>query len=397
MRKTVFLHIGYFKTGTSSIQRYFDRYRNALLEHGLLYPENGVHTATISHAFLPLKRLDEIGEKMEQWFKNSLMKMEEPPTASQIWRKAVKEIEASKASRIVISSEEFVRYASNEKTKTLIREVRDHLAPYDVRIICYIRRQDDYLESMYNQLVKMGNRVPEACSLSFLESLEQIHWNYLATLEAWEEVFGRERMIVRIFERDTLVGNDAIKDFLYIIFGDGAVNVDNYPFKHRNVSISNRLIELKRVCNHHLSGVYESRYKSDERMKKVLRKVEAIHNSRSDGKRHRLLSFEDRMLIVKRSEEMNREISRRYLSGKWPLFTEIGEEEEDVPIAGEPGIEETLLLLLGMVTEQYLRETAQNENMASSADLLRRIEEIKRSRSWRITAPLRKLSERFFK
>jgi len=393
MKKTVFLHIGYYKTGTSSIQNYCDTHRKELLAQGILYLETStVFIPNGSHSFLALRRFEEIGEGTSQWFRIAFPKLEKVPTAAQLWRQAKREIDTSPASRIVISSEAFVKYASNKKKKALIREVKEHLAPYDVSIVCYLRRQDDYLESWHNQLVKMGMPVPESCSFDSLEGVKLIHKNFLETLDAWEEVFGRERMIVRIYDRDALIGKDIVSDFLHVVSGGGDAVTQSSVRK--NVGLATRLVELKRRCNHYLVGKDERRRMGNARLKEVLKTVEKIQSSLSDNRAYRLLTPDERRRIMKRNEEINREISNRYFSGRWPLFPDIKKEDERTAVAGEPEQIDTLLTVLGMVTKRYLKVCTASGDGRRTGELLQRIERIERSRSWRITAPLRWLSKR---
>ena len=396
MNKRVYLHIGYYKTGTSSIQHYCDSHKKKLLSHGILYPATGLLAPNGTHGLLSLKRLEEIGEDAPQWFRIKIGKIKHVDTAESIWKRAVREIDASPADRIVISSEAFVKYAANDKTKALIREVCEYLASYDVRIICYIRRQDDYLESWYNQIVKAGHPVPYGCSLKTLEGLGPMQQNFLKTLDAWEEVFGRERMIVRIYDRGMLVGNDVVCDFLHLLsikedFGEdgpcGGIQ--------KNVGLSKRLIEIKRRYNYFVDRSGERPRDGSIRINEVLRAVETVQAAWAEEKGPRLLTTEDRRLVLERNEGINREISNRYFNGKWPLFTEIGDDEATVSVAGEPGMKEMLLVLLGMVTKRYLWGHAAVGDMRSLEELLRRIEEIEHSRSWRVTAPLRKASAFF--
>lgn len=389
MKKKIYLHIGYYKTGTSSIQHYCDKHRKQLLARGILYLETS--TAFIpnrSHSFLALRRFEEIGEDTSQWFRIAFPKLEKVPTAAQLWRKAKREIDTSPASRIVISSEAFVKYASNKKKKALIREVKEHLAPYDVSIVCYLRRQDDYLESWYNQLVKMGMPVPESCSLDSLGGVKLIHKNFLKTLDAWDEVFGRERMIVRIYDRDMLIGKEIVSDFLHVVSGGGDAVTQSSVRK--NVGLATRLVELKRRCNHYLVGKDERRRMGNVRLKEVLKTVEKIQSSLSDNRAYRLLTPDERRRIMKRNEEINREISNRYFSGRWPLFPDIKKEDERAAVAGEPEQIDTLLTVLGMAAKRYLMAVSGGQGIVSRDALLGRIEEIEYSRSWRLTAPLRK-------
>ncbi|MBN2323419.1 MAG: hypothetical protein JXQ30_06770 [Spirochaetes bacterium] len=394
MKKTVFLHIGYYKTGTTAVQHYFHSNRQELLQCGILYPETGIFS-NASHGLLSMKRLHEVGQMVPQWFMLIKSGMGRIKTAHRIWEDVIKEITDTTAEKILISSEEFTRYAMNSESEALIFEIKRFLRDFDVKVLCYLRRQDDYLESWYNQMVKMGAKVSEGFSSDLLYTLDEIHSNYLRVLDAWERIFGRLNMIVRIYDRRNILDGDIIKDFLSIFqlkgiyMGNKSVSADL-----RNKSINNSFIELKRWCNYFLSGEGERRKKKNDSIREIFRAVNSLCMKNTSRWRKRILFYDERKELLRKNEGINREISNRYFNGKWPLFPEIGEEEMSIPVAGEPGMKEMLLLLLGTVTKWYLQLHAAAGDIRTPDELQRRIAEIERSRSWRITSPLRELFDR---
>jgi hypothetical protein len=342
-----------------------------------------------------MKRLHEVGQTVPQWFMFIMSGMGRIKTAHRIWEDVIKEITDTPAEKVLISSEEFTRYAMNSESEALIFEIKRFLRDFDVKVLCYLRRQDDYLESWYNQMVKMGAKVPEGFSSDLLYTLDEIHSNYLRVLDAWERIFGRSNMIVRIYDRRNILDGDIIKDFLSIFnlkgiyMGNKSISADL-----RNKSINNSFIELKRWCNYFLSGEGERRQTKNESIREILRAVDSLYMKNTSRWRKRVLFYDERKELLRKNEGINREISNRYFNGKWPLFPEIGEEEMSVPVAGEPGMKEMLLVLLGTVTKWYLQVHAAAGDMRSPDELQRRIAAIERSRSWRISAPLRNLLDR---
>jgi len=391
MKKTVFFHIGYYKTGTSAVQLYCHSHRKELLRHGILYPETGVCHRNESHGFLSLKRLEETGQRVPQWFLILMRGMKSVKSGRRIWEEVVREIESSAADRVIISSEDFIQYADNKRSQALIREIKDFLSPYDVRVVCYIRRQDDYCESWYNQIVKFGIRVRERCGLPAYESMAETHRNYLMALDAFEKVFSRKSMIVRIYDRKELRGGDIVQDLLYTVQdGRAGILYCKNGEEDRNIRLDNSLIELKRWCNHFNTAEGGKRHELYSRMQELFFTAGSFRSPDNGGKKQRLLSYGDRLLLLNRAEPVNREISERYFGGKWPLFSPVGEEERETPVVEGPGAGGMLDVMLGMMTRIYTGNDAGESSRKKALE--RRIREIEQSRSWMFTAPLRKLS-----
>lgn len=391
MKKTVFLHIGYFKTGTSTLQNYCRSHRRQLLLHGILYPETGVCDHNASHGFLSLKRLQETGQRVPQWFMLQMRGMIGVKSGKRIWADVVREIETSTAGRVIISSEDFVKYAGSERSRALIHEIKTILSPYDVRVVCYIRRQDDYCESWYNQVVKFGIRIRERCGLPAYEGMDETHRNYLMVLDAFERVFTRERMIVRIYDRNEMRGGDIVQDMLHTVQeGKPGKTYHATPSEELNVRLDNGLIELKRWCNHFNTAKGGKRYELNGRMKDLFLTAGSIRNAAGTGEKKRLLSFEDRLLLLERSEPVNREISERYFGGRWPLFPPAEEKERETPVVETPGAGDMLDAMIGITTRNLAGAAAGVS--PGREELIGRIREIERSRSWKLTGPLRKLA-----
>ena len=381
MKKQVYIHIGYFKTGTTAVQRYFGKYRAELARLGISFPDTGRSGTPPAHHDLALSMIREAGMLLPLWFRTRDDIMNTP--SAELWNGLSYEVDTAKQNKVFISSEEFARFGVSEKTRKGIARIREYLADHDVKILCYLRRQDDYYESFYNTTVKESEqKTIQEC----MSTYEDIHFNYLTALDPWDEAFGRENMIIRLYDREAL-GEGIVQDIL------GALEVTDYPWdedcmsKDVNPRISNKYIEIKRWLNHFNTGGHSARFLQNRKIRELFRALEAIERSleKSDC---RLLSYEERVSMMKKNEAKNREISRRYFNGKWPLFRPIDEAEREVPVAGEPDTEDILRVILGMVTDIYLNGGGD----PPGGDLLQRVKELESSRSWRITAPIRKIS-----
>ncbi|MEH2367577.1 hypothetical protein [Nostoc sp.] len=77
----------------------------------------------------------------------------------------------------------------------------------------YLRKQDDFLESSYRYMVKLG-----ACRVNIKEFFNEFEYlfNYYQILEKWADIFDRQNIIVRCFDKKTMKKN-IFDDFLEAI------------------------------------------------------------------------------------------------------------------------------------------------------------------------------------
>jgi len=382
MKKQVYIHIGYLKTGTTAIQRYFGKHHSGPVRSEILYPRSGRPHTPPAHHDLALSFIREAGMILPLWFSTRADIMQ--TTSKELWNRLAREIDEAKQTKVFISSEELIRFGGSEKTCASIARIREYLDPHEVKVICYIRRQDDYYESFYNTTVTevLEQKPIQEC----MQNYEKIHFNYLAALDPWEEIFGRENMIVRLYDSE-LVSGGIVPDILGVMeVSEGFVEPITAS-QIVNPSTDNRYVEIKRWLNHFNTGSPRARLEQNQKIRKVFQALDTIERSNRSSD-CRLLCFDERMEMMKRNEHINRTLSERYFGGKWPLFRQIEEEERKLPVAVTPASEDILQVILGMVACIYLNNNGSIGNDA----LLQRVRELENSRSWRITAPLRKLS-----
>jgi hypothetical protein len=81
----------------------------------------------------------------------------------------------------------------------------------DCRVIIYLRRQDEVVASHYSTYVRSG-------ATDEFKFSNDIFWlDYLHLLEMWAHIFGKENLIIRIFEPHQLKDWDLLSDFFTII------------------------------------------------------------------------------------------------------------------------------------------------------------------------------------
>lgn len=135
------IHIGTHKTGTTFLQHKLAHTRPWLSERGFVYPDFGTpaHHLLVAH-WVGLRR--------------ELAWCSDPPA---VWKALASEHVASHRT-IVLSSEEFSRITENRADFNAIRSWFREFE--SVRLICYLRDQISYLQSIYTEVSKAINPPP---------------------------------------------------------------------------------------------------------------------------------------------------------------------------------------------------------------------------------------------
>ncbi len=191
--KRIYLHIGQFKTGTSAIQQFCNDNREMLLALGVDYlstarPANN----PTNHGKLSLSLFTRFAEKIPEWY-------DDADSFADVAEAVRNEIEISDCTRIIVSSEEFYRYArlDQESASTAISELQSVFAGYDVRVIMYVRAPLDFMKSWYNQLNKAP--VPRRRFTDVFYFLDDSMLIPRITADFWRECFGRDCLILSPF------------------------------------------------------------------------------------------------------------------------------------------------------------------------------------------------------
>ncbi|MBT8232506.1 MAG: hypothetical protein HKO66_13860 [Saprospiraceae bacterium] len=218
----VHLHIGQQKTGSTSIQKFFEINRKALSKQGYLYPKS----LGVDKQVGLFKQIDDLLDP-----------------SSQVYKSFFKEIEKSKCEHLILSEENLF---------TLKDELLDKVGQFlnshfqDISIIAYLRRQYDQAASLYQEVVK--GRVFLKYEAWIEKKLNQGYYNYTWVLERWENRFPEAKMKVKAFYN--LLENDIRKDILNEISFPNIEKLNfNEAFNFKNTGIDTLSIEILRVSN----------------------------------------------------------------------------------------------------------------------------------------------------
>jgi hypothetical protein len=241
-RPAVVLHLGMGKTGTSTIQATFHRSRQRLAQQGILYPKS---PGTRRHIRLGLAMQpdDGVPRRSVGWRRQVV---DTPGELRPLFEEALFEELGQAAPRHVLFSDEALLTSTDEGIANL-RELCDRFAA-SVRVVAYLRRQDDHLCSRYQQVVKregevrtLGERARSDLSPTY---------DYHDRLEAWRELMRPDEMVVRTFERSRFAGGSLLADFVEATGLDVRVE-DLAEIPSKNESLDAESVEFLRLVNLH--------------------------------------------------------------------------------------------------------------------------------------------------
>jgi hypothetical protein len=306
MIPTCFLHIGTEKTGTTSIQNFLSRNRSQLSVQGVVYPRSPGNQNHTGLAVYALRETKQSGIRRSSGVSD---REQVAPFRERLRADLDRELRSIAASRLVFSNEHL---SSRLLTEREIERVRNLCARYATQtiVIVYLRNQVDFLVSSFGTSIKSGGtrRFPFPLSERRIRTMD-----YMALLNPWRKIFGRENMIVRRFERSDFAEGDLLSDFAAQIRFDVLGCIRPEP---RNEALSARELAFLREFNERVPRWVEGQ--ENPARGSIVAALERCNNQ---GPR---LSVppEIAAAISAQFEESNRQVSKEYFDGKWnPLFS----------------------------------------------------------------------------
>lgn len=202
--RTLILHIGNHKTGTTTLQLSLTNSPETLAAAGLEYlaPQG----ETNLHHFLNFER--KTGDKLPG------ARMTRLPELRALFQ-------SSQAETVIASSENFAFLFDPDEIRQL-HEIATEM--FDrVKVVCYLRRQDAHLVSHHQEGSKPYRKADselfgmDPVALPTYLPIHRLYLDYAERLAKWAQVFGEEALMIRVFERDALKDQDIVADFLDLI------------------------------------------------------------------------------------------------------------------------------------------------------------------------------------
>ncbi|MDX5367596.1 MAG: hypothetical protein LPK88_14040 [Alphaproteobacteria bacterium] len=342
MRKTIYIHIGPHKTGTSSLQHFLHDRRKRLLTEGVLFPAENLKGLKTQHrvAFALRGMRDKFNDEF-------------PDVGTEL-ANLVRQIEETDAPVVIISSEAF--FAIKAKA---IGRLRDELDAYDVKIVFYARRQDEAFASTFSQRVK-SPRSPHiapihdglAAPAEFAPDLDLYN-----CASRWAKRFGKTNMIMRVYAE----AGDIREDFMSAIGRDDLRDLA-HEASDGNVNVSPSLEALEYLRAFKITVAdQKGRHKALTRL--------TSHFAATGRKPIELLSMDDRRRLLEHFREDNERLFAEFL-GRENAFSPalIGDAQKERVVVDTSDVD---VLMRDLLSERA--GPFQPETKGAIAALFRRI------------------------
>lgn len=216
-------------------------------------------------------------------------------------------------------------------------------ANFLVKIIVYFRRQDEFLESWFNQVVKSGEFGGNIYTLKEQLSRQGL-FDYKKLIDRWEKYAGKGAIIVRPYEKCQFVNENLYCDFLSL-FGIYSLEGFNEIKAQENSSLPrDQILLIQAFHNVGLSHL----------VNEELRKPFSINNLKPPKY---FLPPNERAEIVNNYSKMNLEIARNYLNVNRNLFvSSLPNEREEWYPPTTLALEYMLIAMYHMISNKVTKD-----------------------------------------
>ena len=287
-KNRIYLHIGTHKTGSTLIQNALAAKSNDLIKENIKYLEKP------KFFYAGLQNLKGIDKSFIKLVKKEVHEA----------------FISSGCSNLAISNEALsgdynIGY---ENVNNIAQNLGNALKDYEVKIIIYIRRQDDFVESMYTQKIHIGE------SLTFDEYIKNInkeYYNWYNIINSYAQYFGKDNIFVKIYHKKYYPKAESILyDFSHTIGSNSLVYYQGN--KTPNRGYSRTAMEIARLVNPYLTG---------KPQKKALRIFLQTNYPKDINESYGYFDKNSRMDFYQKYLESNKRIQQEYFgSGSQELF-----------------------------------------------------------------------------
>jgi hypothetical protein len=240
LKTRLILHLGLWKTGTTTLQYFLRENPDVLAGMGILYPKVGSENA--DHPFFRAKPATAFlaDEVSHQFLARELAGWRRlGPIETPLWSTVFRLIEDSGAHTAIISYEDF----SARISRYQFQAIADRLKTFDVTGIIYVRPQEDWAVSLYSHLVRELQT-----TMSFSEFLDDIRPRlvYSVLLDRLRGHVPLDSLTVRNFDEATKGG--LIQDFFARLDLPDALSASDHPPEVRNRSLPHWAVLFLRNC-----------------------------------------------------------------------------------------------------------------------------------------------------
>lgn len=214
--------------------------------------------------------------------------------------------EEGKAYTYVISNEKFAgnKMLGYKNAPVIAETLFNALKPLetDVKIIVFLRRQDDFLESTYAQRIYSG----ETLSFDeFFQKFDHTHFHWDDMLDSFAKFFGKSNLIVRLYDEQYLPQKDSLINTFGVCIGSEILK--NYSqTEYKNKGFIRDTLEIERLANKSLNK------KEVRLMRNLLREV----GSKDSHESYSFFTLEQRKQFLEIYKESNAKVAQEYYQDK---------------------------------------------------------------------------------
>jgi len=328
MKKTIYIHIGSPKTATSTLQVFFNENERTFNQEDICFPISGKGGAfskrPLSHHRIAWSITN------DDYLPTGLKTEDGYIIAGEL----AEEIQNFEFSTHIISSEAF--FSPYINTAPLL----DALEAYDVYIVVYLRRQDDWVESNYGTNIMMP--YPSVDSIEEFIKHSQKTLLYSNIINLWAKSLGNERIIVRPFDRNQLTNGDIIDDFISIL---PEIRIETFKKPDRNYNVRLSRESLRFLLN------LKKEMTDKEMYSKIVRLlVRAESNQVLFDNKMSFLSPQEKTALLERFTSDNNDIARTYLNKDELFSTNALEDPGWIPLP-EESVKENIQIFVAAFNE----------------------------------------------
>ncbi|EJA9300066.1 hypothetical protein MUK15_001815 [Campylobacter coli] len=216
-----YIHIGVEKTGSTSIQEFLYHNKDNIFKQNYFFPQSIGLKNHWDLAFLAYS----MDKKDSYILINSLKNLQDIREHKKNILSKLK-AEIKHAENIVFTSELLQSRLDHKKEIIRLKKILYMLNVKKIFVIFYIRDPLDMFKSLCSEAIKWGEidsfkllKKGLQYESGFKKNLSHFNYicNYKQTIQWWQQIFGKENLIVRLFDKSEFYQGDLLKDFVHSI------------------------------------------------------------------------------------------------------------------------------------------------------------------------------------